>query len=46
VTSWQDIEGERRVVWRSLVPLKIAQNAYRQLAFLLGKPAPNIAARR
>jgi hypothetical protein len=37
VTSWQDIEGERRVVWRSLVPIKTAQDVYRQLAFLLGK---------
>ena len=37
VTSWQDIEGERRVVWRSLVPIKTAQDVYHQLAFLLGK---------
>ena len=29
-----------------LVPLKTAQDVYRQLAFLLGKPAPHIAARR
>jgi hypothetical protein len=33
----QDIEGERRVVWRSLVLLKTSQDVYRQLAFLLGK---------
>jgi hypothetical protein len=36
VTSWQDIEGERRVVWHSLVPIKTAQDVYHQLALPAG----------
>ena len=38
VTSIQAHHGERRVVWRSVVPIRTAQKVYQRLAFLLGKP--------
>jgi hypothetical protein len=38
VTSTQAHRGERRVVWRSVVPIRTAQKVYQRLAFLLGKP--------
>ena len=37
VTSTQAHRGERRVVWRSVVPIRTAQQVYRRLGFLLGK---------